>query len=363
MEKSQGTLIVTGAAGGIGRAIAERFTADYSDAYTGVFTVRSTSNHSAQLLHKVILKARNPSTIALLELTSLSNIRAFATDINTRVSTGSLPPITALVLNAGYMSKRSELLTSDGYETTFQVNYLSNFLLVLLLLQSMHPLHARIVYITSWTHDPSDPHSRALPLQSEMWRPLPDLAAPTRVDKKLSKTKLGFRRYAESKLWGMMFMQRLQSCVNAVPALCHICALAVDPGGVFSTDIMREQGWILRSPLRKLLRFMTPFMQWIAPNGALRTAEKAARDILNASFEVDGTVVGRWPKGLYLNGDVRKVSSDESRDEVKQRELWEGSLKLVGLLEEDTALRLGVGGPNLVDAGSGNDEDGLSKIE
>ena len=146
----------------------------------------------------------------------------------------------------------------------------------------------------------------------------------------------------------MMFMQKLQSRVNAVPALCHICALAVDPGGVFSTDIMREQAWIWRQPLRRLLRVVTPCVQWVAPNGALRTAGKAARDILNACFEVDGTVVGRWPRGLYLNGDVRKVSSEESRDEVKQGELWEGSLKLVGLLEGDTALMLGVGGPNLL---------------
>lgn len=87
MEKSQGTLIVTGAVGGIGRAIAERFTTDFSDIYTGVFNVRNTSNANAQLLRNTLLKAKNPFTISLLELTSLSNIRSFATDINIRVST------------------------------------------------------------------------------------------------------------------------------------------------------------------------------------------------------------------------------------------------------------------------------------
>ncbi len=152
-------------------------------------------------------------------------------------------------------------------------------------------------------------------------------------------TLLGLRRYGESKLWGMMFMQKLQSRVKAVPALRHICAMAVDPGVIFSTDILREQAWIWRRPLRRMVSFMTPFMQWIAPNGTLRTAEKAARDILNACFKVDGTV-GRFPKGLYLDGDVRKVSSEESRDEAKQVELWEGSLEMVGLSEGDTALVL-----------------------
>lgn len=93
---------------------------------------------------------------------------------------------------------------------------------------------------------------------------------------------------------------------------------------------------------------VTPCVLWVAPNGALRTAEKAARDILSACFEVDGAVAESWPRGLYFDGGVKKASSEESRDEVKQKELWEGSLKLVGLIERDTALWLGVGGSNLL---------------
>lgn len=85
----------------------------------------------------------------------------------------------------------------------------------------------------------------------------------------------------------------------------------------------------------------TPCMLWLAPNGALRTTGKAARDILKVCFEIDKTEVEKWPGGTYLNGDERRLSSVESRDEVKQIELWEGSLKLVGLLERDTALGLG----------------------
>lgn len=47
----------------------------------------------------------------------------------------------------------------------------------------------------------------------------------------------------------------------------------------------------------------------------------------------------------------------ESRDEVKQGALWEGSLKLVGLLEGDTALGAWCSRTKLVvnrDASSGN---------
>lgn len=163
MEKSQGTLIVTGATGGIGRAIAQRYTEEHSGRYTGIFTVRESNPPSTQQLRRILLKAEKTTSICPLELTYLSSVRSFAARINC-VSTGSLPPITALILSAGYMSNGSQRITPDGHETTFQVNYLSNFLLVLLLLQSMHPEHARIVYVTSWTHDPSDLHSRALPL-------------------------------------------------------------------------------------------------------------------------------------------------------------------------------------------------------
>jgi hypothetical protein len=43
--------------------------------------------------------------------------------------------------------------TEDGIESTFAVNYLSNFLFVLLLLQAMDSEWARVVWIASYSHD------------------------------------------------------------------------------------------------------------------------------------------------------------------------------------------------------------------
>ena len=338
MVEPQGTLMVTGAGGGIGRAIAERFAADSSDPCTGLFTVRNTSLENARLLRTTLLKSKKPFTIASLELSSLINVRSFATNINARVASGAIAPIRALVLNAGYMSKFGQRFTEDGYEMTFQVNYLANFLLVLLLLQSMDRDCGRIIFITSWTHDPADAHSRALPLRKVMWRPVSDLAVSSVLDTKYNKNQAGLRRYAESKLWLMTFMHALQTRLDTIPELQNIGALSVDPGGVFSTGIMREQAWYLRGPIRMVLNLLTPCMQWAWPNGVLRTAEKSARDILRACFAVDGPVLGKRPKGLYLNGSRLKVSSKESRDVKKQSLLWEGSLKLAGLEEKETAL-------------------------
>lgn len=44
-------------------------------------------------------------------------------------------------------------MSEDGYEMSWQVNYLSNFILVLLLLQSMDKTNGRILIVGSWSHE------------------------------------------------------------------------------------------------------------------------------------------------------------------------------------------------------------------
>ncbi|MCJ1249378.1 hypothetical protein MMC30_006601 [Trapelia coarctata] len=340
MEKPRGTFLVTGSAGGIGRAIASQFTHS-SYPFQGIFTVRDTSHAAAQPLHTILSNSPS-SSIHALDLSSLPSIRAFAAEINARVSSGTLLPIRALVLNAGYMSSHGQRLTPAGYETNFQINYLANFLLVLLLLQSLDRQNGRILFITSWTHDPLDPKSRLLPLRKEMWRPVRELAIPA-PDRGFSRTQAGLRRYAESKLCCMMFMHALQARLDAVPGLAKISVLSVDPGSVFSTGITRQQAWFMRGPYR-VLSALTPCMQFVSPHGTLRTVERSAGDILHACFESEDPVLGKYPKAMYLDGRRLKVSSRESRDVGKQTLLWEGSLELAGLEEGETALGIGEGG-------------------
>jgi NAD(P)-dependent dehydrogenase (short-subunit alcohol dehydrogenase family) len=44
-------------------------------------------------------------------------------------------------------------MSDDGYEMTWQVNFLANQLLTLLLLQSMDKENGRILLIGSWSHE------------------------------------------------------------------------------------------------------------------------------------------------------------------------------------------------------------------
>src|SRR5947209_1674379 len=69
------------------------------------------------------------------------------------------PPLRALILNAAFQEATTQTLTEDKRDMTFAVNYLANFLLVLLLLRSMDEEYGRIVFVSSWSHNPTDPRT------------------------------------------------------------------------------------------------------------------------------------------------------------------------------------------------------------
>jgi NAD(P)-dependent dehydrogenase (short-subunit alcohol dehydrogenase family) len=44
-------------------------------------------------------------------------------------------------------------MSEDGFEMTWHINFLSNMLLSLLLLQSMDAQDGRILFVSSWSHE------------------------------------------------------------------------------------------------------------------------------------------------------------------------------------------------------------------
>ena len=148
-----------------------------------------------------------------LDLSSLASVRALAQDINTRIANGTLEPIRAVILNAGWQETHAGVLepqtfTNDGLEANFQVNYLSNFLLVLLLLQSMDKKFGRIIIISSTMHDSYNPQGEALKMyreeDKEMFKGIDGLAQG--ISYTDDGSKAGVRRYGASKLLMVMFM-------------------------------------------------------------------------------------------------------------------------------------------------------------
>lgn len=109
MSSSRGSVVVTGANGGLGSAIVAHLLGapDPAAGYTGIYTVRKAAG--ASRLQSVLRGA--PAThrheTLELDLASLARVRETAALINRRVASGELPRIRALILNAGYQDQTS----------------------------------------------------------------------------------------------------------------------------------------------------------------------------------------------------------------------------------------------------------------
>ena len=128
-----------------------------ASSYKGQFAVRNPSTATAvQQVLAVSLKAQDHEIITF-DLSTLDSVQWSAKNINERVTSGKIPQICALVLNAALQHTKVQTFTNDGLESNFAVNYLANFLLVLLLLPSMDKEKGRIIFTSSWCYDPSHP--------------------------------------------------------------------------------------------------------------------------------------------------------------------------------------------------------------
>ncbi|KAH7041941.1 hypothetical protein B0J12DRAFT_216166 [Macrophomina phaseolina] len=204
-----GTIIVTGAAGGLGLAISE-IVLQQSDAFACILTVRDEHAANARTVRERMnsSKGSRQAEVAELDLSSFESIRNFADHINSSVSSGKLPPIRALILNAAYIPvgpERKYAKTSiDGkqLEMCFAVNFLANAQLSLLLLKSLDKENGRIVYVSSME---SDPKKSRFSSEKLAWD-LEDLAFPKQPPQPGDEANDAMRRYGVAKLCNIMFM-------------------------------------------------------------------------------------------------------------------------------------------------------------
>ncbi|KAJ4347930.1 uncharacterized protein N0V89_009302 [Didymosphaeria variabile] len=329
----EGTIIITGPTGGLGRAILHRIK-QLNHPFTTILAVRSLESAKTQALRDSL--GKDPRfRIWHLDLESLDCVRTFATSLRIYVSTGRLKPITALICNAGMMSRFRPKFTHDGYERVFQINYLANFLLVNALLPAMDSRNCRVVFMTSFTHDPTCLRAKLLPLPRRLWLDSKMLAHPP-VPRRNS-TKAGFARYARSKMCLMMFMHSLQERLDRSVEYKNIAILAVDPGFIGATEIMREQNLLCTFAVEKVVTLLTPISERLFSNSLLRSPERSANDIVRVGLDLKTGGGSDTAKAMVCNGHKLEQSGRESRDRQKQKELWDVSLSLVGLTLEEEA--------------------------
>ncbi|KAI1307422.1 hypothetical protein F5Y03DRAFT_352189 [Xylaria venustula] len=212
---AESTVMVTGASGGLGSRIVAEITSSpqLTAAYHGIYTVRDSSKATA--LTYALKQSSHHHEVVSLDLEKLDHVRDLAADINKRVARGDIPRISALVLNAGYLELGKQSWLENGLDATWVVNYLSQWLLTLLLLQSMDRNQGRIVVLGSHIHDPHDDFNKGLmgghydddkwktilgddiePIAKGTWSPCGEGTAE----------HAGLRRYGASKLCLAMMM-------------------------------------------------------------------------------------------------------------------------------------------------------------
>ncbi|KAH8166194.1 hypothetical protein CIB48_g2040 [Xylaria polymorpha] len=338
-----GTILITGASGALSSAIIQQITSkpEFS-AYYGLYAVRSTvkADHLSRALRHY---PAHHSDVLGLDLTNLRNVRELAEDINDSISAGKIPPIRALVLNAGFQDFGKQSWTKDGLDTTFVANYLGHWLLTLLLLKSIDRETGRIIIIGSQAHDPEDPrNARGGAFNDPKYKSfISDAASFEAIAKGAwspasedASFRGGFRRYGASKLFLIMMQHELQARLDADPVLNKICVLGLDPGTMIS-GLQRLAPWFIRILLFKMIY---PLLLYFYPdNGPVRSTSRSASDTLELAFGAEEG--GNLPKDKYFDGRVPLETSKESKDPAKRELVWAETVKLAGLKEEETVLR------------------------
>jgi len=240
--------LITGGTEGVGRATAVELA---KRGFRVILAARDAAKAEAVKREIVRLGASAGVDHIPVDLTSLRQIRALAEDFKQRY-----PRLDVLINNAGvFLRKRTE--TEDGFETTYQVNYLSHFLLTNLLRDELEKSEqGRVINLTSSVYavgkfDPAN-------LQSE---------------KKFSV--LG--TYSSSKLLMLMFTRELARRLAGT----RVTANAVHPGIVRTRMMLRAPG-----ALRFISYLSLPF--------SISTESGARTSIYLASSPEVATVSGQY---------------------------------------------------------------------
>lgn len=307
------TAIITGANAGIGFATA-KFLAAQPD-FQVVLACRDESKARAAM-RAIHVHPRSSVDFAPLDLFSLASVRRFPEVLALR----SYPPICALVLNAGGINMKAKSLefTPDGFERTFQLNFLGHFLLVNLLLKEMHK-PARIIFVSSDLHDPAA--TRMGKIAPPRYGPVEDLARAVGTAAKLQPMS----RYATAKLYAMMAAYEFHRRLRAAGRPTTVNSWS--PGVVPTTQAGRDM-----NPIMKKIMTSGWFVNFMGSH--LSTEEESAQALGELLIDDKYSNVS----GRYFDGFREIPSSVESRDEAKANLVWRQSLTLAGLHREDAEL-------------------------
>ena len=252
--------LVTGANSGIGEATALGLARLGG---TVVMACRSATRGEAARQDIVRQSGNSRVSLELVDLASEASTRAFAEAFRRKYSR-----LDVLINNAGlYTAHRN--VTADGLEQTFEVNYLSGFLLTHLLLDLLKKSSpSRIVNVSSRAHEGST--IRFEDLQGE-------------------RRYSGYRAYGQSKLAQVLFTRELARRLEGTGVIvnaCHPGVIRTNLGMGGSSVVVRFVRMFFKGPERGA---ETPIYLAVSPdvegvtgkyfaNRRIREPSRAAQD-------------------------------------------------------------------------------------
>ncbi|HET9891328.1 MAG TPA: SDR family oxidoreductase [Mycobacterium sp.] len=205
--------LITGATDGIGKVTAAELA---RKGYTVVLAARNEAK-AATVTREIVASTGNRDVGYLTaDLTSLAQLHRLAETFRARY-----PRLDVLINNAGVIMPQ-RVLTRDGYETTFQVNYLAQFYLTHLLLEELEKSR----------------QGRVINLSSSVYRA--GKFDPDNLQGERRFSTIG--AYAASKLCVLLFTIELAHRLGPT----RITANAVHPG-IVRTPMMRGSEGVFRA--------------------------------------------------------------------------------------------------------------------
>jgi NAD(P)-dependent dehydrogenase (short-subunit alcohol dehydrogenase family) len=304
------TVLITGANVGIGFAAGNLIAS--LPGWHVLLACRNAAKANAAIA--AIRKAHPQSRVDFvpLDLFSLASVRR----VPEILAALQISPLGGLILNAGgiNMSAKSPGFSDDGFERTFQLNFLGHFLLSNLLVKRMAP-PARIIFVSSDLHDPAA--TKMGRIMTPRFGPIEDLAHATGTAAKLPP----MARYATAKMYAMMTAYELDRRLKEIGT--PITVNSWSPGVVPTTQAGRGMNSLMKLIITS--RWFVSFM-----GSHLSTEQEAAQALSTLLTDPKFSTVS----GRYFDGFREIPSSIESRDETKARSVWQQAAKLVGLSPE-----------------------------
>ncbi len=289
-----GSIVLTGATSGFGAAALQDI--------------------AARSEKKIIVGARVPKKVtekfgarakALpLDLESLTSVRRFCAELK-----GT--PISALGFNAGITSRRLTI-TEDGFERTFQVNYLSHFLMFQLLKDQLAD-DAIVITTGSGTHDPEEKAPPPTPRHANAeW-----LAYPDRDPKRdRFGPRAAGRAYTASKLCCILM------AIEVAKRFPSLTAASFDPGFLPETNLAREFPAALAAIIKRIVPYTMPRDR----TGTVATTAPAYASLILGAMSLSSN-------GAYLSmrdgKPIEVAPSELTRTGSVGADLWEDSVSLL----------------------------------